>query len=485
MKILHGNPWLSSWRFRPLAQSDVAFPILTGVIAAVLGGVTLFLGPYVLPLVIGLFFVLPWLVQSPFRLFIWLLITWQAVSIYVESPLPGISYERSMAALIVGLLLLEALVLKRRALPAVGFFVVAYVATQFISRFYVVLLEGVGAFEVTDLLKVVLLPVLMYWLTLTLVVSRRHLQWLLYGLILTSMLIGLSGLFEWVRGSPQSPFPVTAYNAEGATRYMDVPRGRAAGIFGNPAIFGAMMGIGMLATLACMQHTRRRFWLWPALVLLSAGAFLSFTRSAWLSVLLTLFIAQFFLFGLWKRTLPIFWAGALVLVLLAGALADNQVVRDRLLDGENATGRVDRALFAFEVFLEKPLLGWGPGQLDELTARRFPASGFSSSHNTFMTMLVDGGLLVFGVYLALLTYVAAQLVRVYRVAPPGIERSALVVAGGGLLIYLLSGMAVELRHFSFFVALFWVFVGMVELLRRVYLTRGPEAERAREAWLKP
>jgi hypothetical protein len=477
-----GSPWLRLWRTRPLQQNDLLFSLLTSVVAVVLGGLILLLGPLALPLIAGLFFVFPWLIQDTFRLFLWLLVTWQGVSLYIGSPIPGISYERSMAALILGLLLLEALVLKRRKLPALGFAVSVYVAAQILSRLTVVGREGLGAFEVTDLLKVVLLPVLMYWITLALVVSRWHLKWLLYTIILASLLICATGLYEWVLGSADSPFPIASRNDAGDTRYMDVPRGRAGGIAENPAIYGAIVGTGLLAALCCLVHTRPRWPLWPTLVLLCIGVFLSFTRSAWIAVLMTVFVTQFYLSGLWKRTLPVFWVAALLLVMLGGALANNAVVQDRLLNEENATGRIERAWYGVELFLERPLLGWGPGELDRLTARRFPSSGFASSHNTFLTILADGGLLVFGSYLAVLIYLAVQIVRVYRAAGPGLERSTVVVAAGGLAIFLISGMALELRHFDYYTALFWVCAGIVEVLRRLYLERGVEAERLREAW---
>ena len=39
-----------------------------------------------------------------------------------------------------------------------------------------------------------------------------------------------------------------------------------------------------------------------------------------------------------------------------------------------------------------------------------------------------------------------------------------VVMGGTLLIYLISGMSLELRHFSFFISLFWIAGAVIENL---------------------
>ena len=119
---------------------------------------------------------------------------------------------------------------------------------------------------------------------------------------------------------------------------------RAAGALGNPAIYGAVLGIGSLAGICCLSLVKRKL-IQAALVatigVLLYGVVASYTRSAWLSVFAVLFVAQFLVNGLWKKTLPILMLGLLLLVLMWNILPDSSNIVQRALTTKTITQRFD------------------------------------------------------------------------------------------------------------------------------------------------
>lgn len=456
---------------RRVRGADIAFvPILFGI-SLLLGILTVTLEVATLPIVVLVFFAFPWFVRNPFKAFIFLIVTWPALTLYIRirlpTGMPDMTYERVLALLLVAILLLPALTFKRKlprpaVIPSIYFFMRAF------SVAVALLLGGLVKPDLAVFLNSIAIPVVMYWLTKSLIKSTWHLKMLLYAFIIASVTICLSGIYERAIDALDSPFPVSPHNAEGDTRYFGVPRGRAAGVMANPAIYGAVVGMGALASLAASAHAQRRSakLIWGlAAGLLMYGVFVSYTRSAWIAVIIALFITQFFIKNLWKKILPIFVIATLLLILASDSLLENDIVQNRILEEKHIIGRIDRVEFALEKFEEKPLFGWGPAALDALTEKRFPVSGFSGSHNTFVTILVDGGLLMFLCFVALITawfWRAMQVIRLSAV--DSFERSAIGVFAGCILIYLLSGLSLELRFFGYTNALLWISAGAIERL---------------------
>jgi hypothetical protein len=78
---------------------------------------------------------------------------------------------------------------------------------------------------------------------------------------------------------------------------------------------------------------------------------------------------------------------------------------------------------------------------------------------------VDGGLFTFCSFVALVLFWLFQALQVFQRSQTGsFERSVLGVMIGTLLIYLLSGLALELKFFGFFNSLFWIAGATIESL---------------------
>jgi O-antigen ligase len=201
-----------------------------------------------------------------------------------------------------------------------------------------------------------------------------------------------------------------------------------------------------------------------ALILL-IGVFASYTRQAWIAVAIALFLAQFFIRDMWKKFLPLF---ILQLIIIGGILVNSPLLESRVLSPENVNTRVELSRLAWKLFLEKPIFGWGSEAMNAIGLERLGLS----SHNTFLSLLVDGGLFLFSAFLIVLMYLSFRIIQVYRKTERNsLGRSVLIAMGGFILIFVMSGMARELRYFGYFNAMFWICAGVIDHLVEGYASR--------------
>jgi len=449
-----------------------------------------------------------WQLPMLYRLLLGLIITWPTLGLYGELQLPAgipdINFQRGYVAVLMLGLFMSLVLAKRHAaaapkqsvqdpssehgtlshpykglLTTFPFWVFAFVALKAVSVVNGLVFGTGGSTSVTGYLETTLIPVAIYVLVKRLVDSRQRLLWLLGAVILSALIVLSTGIYERVLNMEASAFPVDAHNETGDTRTMDVPGGRAAGVIGNSAVFGGMMGMALLLTL-CIAVNTNRTWLRALLgciaLLLAYGVFACFTRSAWLSVAIALGFTQFYLNGLWKVTIPLGFCAAFALLVIWGSLQESDVVQGRLLNKDTVTGRVERFVWSGERFIERPFIGRGPGSLNELMREEFAEDGFDTSHNTYMTMLVDDGgasfLCFWGIVFGWLMKAKSVLIRKGRYHLHGdktaFERSVVAAMVGFMIIYLLAGMSLELRYFSYFTTLFWIAGAVIERLARTY-----------------
>jgi O-antigen ligase len=455
-------------RLRNFRLISVFLSLLVGLISAL---ITLSLGLKAPPFVFFGIFVLPWLIQDVFRLFIWLIVTWPILTLFVRIPLPAgipdLSYDRVLILLLLCVVIIEAIHSKRKLMKVspLDILVLVYLGAQLSSRIFVLWFGGMGSPDLNGLLDIIVIPLLMYWAAKNLLVSRVHLKWFLYALVIASLLICLSGLYEQAVG--KRVFFVSSRLGGWEQQYLwqDVRGMRAAGALGNPAIYGATLGMGCLAGICCLPHVKRK--LTQAAIVATIGVLLygvlaSYTRSAWISVFIVLFFAQFLVNGLWKRTLPLLILGLLLLAFMWDKLPPSSVIIVRATKLETITPRLDVIRLGWERFLEKPFLGWGSGALNIFGTKQVE----TISHNIYLSFLVDGGLVLFLSFLAIVGSLLFKAVLIYRrmTAKNSLERNVLVAMAGIVLIYLMSGLALELRYFGYFNTLFWICAGIIDLL---------------------
>ncbi len=196
-------------------------------------------------------------------------------------------------------------------------------------------------------------------------------------------------------------------------------RGRAAGFYLNPTISGFMIvTLAIVGIRVLPSFLRYAFW-----ALICCGVFLTFSRGAWLYIIIaTVGLAALGYFGL-GRVRYAFAACILAVVgfvgvelvsgrfyqtIAASPLSDyldrNTIGRigglGAISDDYATTERRDAVELGWQRFSESPLFGHGLGSTHEWEQR-------SSTHNMYVLFLAEGGIIGLLVYLGLLYVLVA------------------------------------------------------------------------------
>lgn len=186
------------------------------------------------------------------------------------------------------------------------------------------------------------------------------------------------------------------------------------------------VSLNLLALLALQSYRRtkaRKIWIAIALYWVPIAILATMTRAVWLAFAGTLLALPFVLRSAGLRRLYV----ALGMVALAGialALSSGQLggeLSDRLK--ENGPVEFRQAVYAgaWEMFLQRPILGWGFHQMpDELPHHVVGYNGekILFPHNTYLELLAENGLLGFALYIWLMW----ELWRLSRAAVPVAEK---------------------------------------------------------------
>jgi len=264
---------------------------------------------------------------------------------------------------------------------------------------------------------------------------------------------------------------------------------RAVATLENPAILGACLGIGAAIAAAIVAwdgpHSLRR-QARLTLVLCIPALFTTLTRgpivATMMAVLLVLVAGR-------RRLLAIalIACAALALVVAWPHIRSSSVYEQRIANVDTVLVREQIQRVSLVLWREKPILGWGFGSFDRVKNETdFPYvpgipgdiyryAGANTSHNTYLTVLVELGLV--GLLLLLAPFAVVFTRALARARTVTADRWIVAAASGSLMVAFLTGVTLDYRFFSFVPALPFV---MLAILRRVTddpgqaLTTGPD-----------
>jgi O-antigen ligase len=246
---------------------------------------------------------------------------------------------------------------------------------------------------------------------------------------------------------------------------------RTVGSLGSPSVYG----VTMLAAGAFLLHaaaSERRPWMRIALRVLFAVAVLmavvTFTRGVWLAAVIV--VAAMALVHPRQLRRVALGAIPLVVVLLLTGAASGQIrtIEERFGNEQTALSRLPIALASWRMFEEKPITGWGFGNFDQFD-RDFQgeASGFvpekdHSSHNVYLTLLAEQGLVGALLFLGPALWLLARTVAVFPWLPRTGWRSRKLV----VLLWALLAAHVAVNNFSnmkvvFGLGQWWLVLGLI------------------------
>ena len=241
----------------------------------------------------------------------------------------------------------------------------------------------------------------------------------------------------------------------------------------NPAVLGAFVGAGMVVGLAILCWDGPRELRTLSIVVICVGVPALATTLTRGPILATIVVGTAILvLSARTRMLGIGVSLACALALFAAwpSIKQSSVYNNRLSNTRNIEARVVIQDWSLKLAKQKPVLGYGYDSFDRVknsanfTAGALPVSlGLdSTSHNTFLTVLVQyGGV---GLLLLLLPQLVIVLLAANRARAPSAERWLLVGGIAAVAVVALSAATLDLRFFSFVPAVPWIFLG---LMRRV------------------
>lgn len=287
--------------------------------------------------------------------------------------------------------------------------------------------------------------------------SARHVA---FALLSSCSIVGALGIAEHF----------TRWNLWGHVLVDDPPR--IVVTLSQPAVLGAFLGAGIVIATAVLVWDGPRFLRRLSVVTLGLALpalFFTYTRGGMVA---TVAVASV-LIAIRPRT-RVIGAGVAVLAGLLvwanwGEISSTSLYQQRAADAANVSGRFIQSQAALNLAGQRPLLGWGYGQYDEaksnlqLGAGSLPEKSLYgyTSHNTFLTILVELG--VTGFVILFVPWIIVLYRTLRRLGstryPTWFTLGLLGIVG----VYVLTALTVDMRFFSFVPALAWIAIG---LLRR-------------------
>jgi O-antigen ligase len=234
------------------------------------------------------------------------------------------------------------------------------------------------------------------------------------------------------------------------------------------------VSLNLLGVLALHAFLRGRIRGLKAAVLLAAlpvAILATMTRAVWLSFAVSMGILIFLSHNRKLRRICIGVTMVGTLALLVALSFDDQ--RKALTERLHETGPLDfrQAVYSggWEMFLEKPVTGWGVNQMPAELARH--VSGYKQKelypHNTYLEILVEHGL--FG--LALYAWLMLEILRLGRGPVPWVERNGLLNRQFHAMWPVLLGIywvnaAVVVMNYQFVNGLLFTMAGMLAAQQR-------------------
>jgi len=310
-------------------------------------------------------------------------------------------------------------------------------------------------------------PFAMYFLVRVCAPGDKDLERFVPVALVTTVIQAAIGIISWF-----SPGTLPAWR--------DLEGLRVVGSFLNPAVYTSTL-IFLSIFLLNYATTRLRGW-FETVCLLTVGlaffcVFLSFSRGSWLG-------GAFVVLGLSFLYPKLVGRSALLLVLV-GLLASGLFSRElswasqRLHQEASAENRVVGAAASLRMAAAKPWFGWGYNRYDEYflpfkqSTAGIPVRSEIGSHNTYLTLLAENGVIGLGLYLFPIGWLLVRSIRVWRFLPPQNtfqNRRWLAL----LWLYVLDHFVVTsfmdmIRYHVFGTTVLWLALGLIACL--VYPSR--------------
>lgn len=329
--------------------------------------------------------------------------------------------------------------------------------------------------SVTELTEHYLKAVAFFWLIGTLVITRARLVVFIWTLVLCSIPLATTGLFNFLSGEYVTSRQAAVQRIDGYV---------GSGVAGNPNDLALMLNLLIPLTGALVLMTKRISLKSVAaltLLLSVTTVILTFSRAGFIALIV---VALLSLVALVRRRLP---GAAMAIVIAAlvvppmlpsGYLDRLNTITDMKKDATgSAQGRWRDFGAALDVVIKHPVTGVGLGQ-DILALNEQRGATWRSVHNVYLQYAVDLGIpgAVLFVWLLTATFRGAKRVRIRAGRDPSLRD--LAVLAGGVQIALVAFAVESFFHPVAYQFFFFCVGGLSIALQNTYRT---EIEMRRQA----
>jgi len=316
------------------------------------------------------------------------------------------------------------------------------------------------------------IPYCMYLLVRITTPRRRGMQVLLVAAFLMGVSQSVIGLLSWF--APQA-LPSQWLGFQGV---------RTTGTLRQPGPYTAAL-VFSIALLFHAAMNRKpglvRSVFLSAFSLGGIGVFLSLSRGSWLGgILVAVGLLMLFPRPMFRMAIILF---VVISLLGSGALSNPMAVAAQRMGKQNTVqSRVAVADAAFAMIKLKPIFGWGYGNLERYIRPFLRRLGGNisivnadmSSHNTYLTIAAETGLIGFVAYIFPFVWWLRLTVKVLpRMRRKGLwSRSLLIVLWLIVLNHVVVSNFIDMRHFAFALTLWWMTLGLIADMVFPYMEPG-------------
>ncbi len=389
--------------------------------------------------------------------------------------------HRALPPLTIAIIVISSwLGLSRRELPKLGWPEIAMVGYLVATEFSIVYRNSNPTGTTVWLYDRVFVPMCLYFIVRLLAPGERDFRQLAVIALTISVAQSLIGMVSWV--APQIlPSMWDSVHV----------RDRTVGSLENPVIYTTALAFGSLLAMHAGMNAKSglvRTAFIGAFLVGTYGIFISFTRASWLGGLIGIAGLTFLYPGFMLRLLLV---AALIVGGVGGVLLADQISQaahrlDSDQSQESALSRLPIIYASIRMFQARPLFGWGYGNFDRYD-REFQGRVADlvnpekdhTSHNLYLTILAEQGLLGIVLYLGpVLWWLALSSVALLRTKGKGFWNWKLL-----FVLWLIVAHAFIVNNFfntiiPYALGIWWITLGLIGSFVSSSLAAKPDDARA-------
>lgn len=347
-----------------------------------------------------------WMVMAPFARFIYL-------DIELGRGIPNLTLSRIMTGVLLLLILAQAATGRRKLvrLSWADFLLLLFCLAAAVSVPSTVTPLKSAAQTFFDR---VVIPIAVYFLARNLITNRRDLTAVMYTLVIIGLYLALLATREQLTGD------VLFYPEDRSIQYTASIR-RVVGLLGNPAFTVLTINMTVPWTWYLLSNARRhRLALLVILGIMMAGAYFCMNRSGWVGLLVALITMALLIKRFRQFFVVMLLVGAIVAGVYWALIVSSPAVQERLRAQGPIEYRAETWRVALIMLRDNPILGVGYENFSQLYQHYgrwdINAPVLPTPHNTYLWVLLAGGVVAFVPFIAFLGVVVFSALRLWAVA---------------------------------------------------------------------